>query len=1149
MPNTLEQIKERLGFDINDQGLNLRPNGTRKGKGFLGGQKVGGKLADTDAVASEFSVQSDAVTVDGKRIDFPTFVPTLTKEELNLMLNDIIPNKKLTPEPIMRKAIDHANKRISEGKSVFAGRSIDDIKQRLGFDKPVRAVGTIKQRLGFELTPEEEQGIFEGKKELARSRQVFPDVLPTVPPLREFTFGSTKFPVPPERRKPTLEQKRIKAGIPVEKDIPPQTAGESLMEFFRPTLAFIGAPITIPANVVVGLIKDVKGVSSKRNVDAIKRIATLRPTEGDELFVGDVLREFGITDESTGMPEGTIDRIGLVGDFAAFGGVDKLARTVAKVATSGKPVKTFVKEVEGAVKVGKEIPKVAKPPLKAVEKIATEITEKGAGINPFKILPKSIQTKAQEFWSPFSTLPKPAQVLAARSAGRGAVRRGEDFIGKLKKRIDVHPLEVRKEIFKYLDDTIDLTDLPINARGLAKSLKNAQIRIGKALVKRGLLSEEAFTNLRGKYVHYIYAKNILGDVGIDPARIMTPTGKLDMSYLKSRNPNLTAIDKQALGLIEDAGIAVPVGMGKSLTDIAKFDYLEKLTAPVLDLVWEPSTIKIGAKRWGISKLASEVQKQSNLVATNAKKGIVNEPAIERLRVLGSALEEAKRVTGKVPEGFRQIPDSAKFGNLAGAFVRKPIFDDIMPLVTPLSSNAGAGRLLQTFAQFNAQVTGLFKAGKVALNPPTMFRNSVSNILQNNMRGRTLTAIPKDFLSAVKSMIKKDEHWITAKRTGLFESNWTVGELNQVLQELNSVNASSWSTFLNFIGKISKFYGKIDDLAKFTIYKQLRTSGKLNRFGIGTGKVMPVDDAILEAQKWGMDYSLASRSVKHLRRQILPFGTYQYKIAPLILESLQKRPWIIGKYMAFLGIGGFSVAQELVKSYFDVSDKEWDKLLKQLPQYIKRNQTFAPLPWKSPEGQWQWVNGEYFMPWGTWSTVIRDMSQREGFEAFKSAGIGNPLLSVFQMITSAGTDKPPIDPFTKQPIWNQLDTPQSKFLKLSSWLSNQLMPSVFENLAVQDAPRQGALGTTIRAIESKVKGEPFKDKWGRTLTPEQALGKWFGFNITTISPKQTKIIKFSRIKTLRKELIKKLLDPRVSKESKQQAKKRYIEGIQNIRENE
>lgn len=94
---------------------NTRPDNSKKGSGYLGILK-----SKDGKDVTEYSVQSDAVKLNGKRIDFPTIVPTLTKSEIDLMLNDIIPNNKEVPESIMQKAINHAKKRISEGKSVFA---------------------------------------------------------------------------------------------------------------------------------------------------------------------------------------------------------------------------------------------------------------------------------------------------------------------------------------------------------------------------------------------------------------------------------------------------------------------------------------------------------------------------------------------------------------------------------------------------------------------------------------------------------------------------------------------------------------------------------------------------------------------------------------------------------------------------------------------------------------------------------------------------------------------------------------------------------------------------------------------------------------------------------------------------------------------
>ena len=110
--NAAKPSREATGKLIDET---KRPDGTSKGNGYLGVLK-----ASDGSDVTEFSMSSSDVKVKGKEIDFPTIVPTLTKAEVNLMLTDIIPNNKRIPDAIYKKAVDHAKKRIKEGKSVFA---------------------------------------------------------------------------------------------------------------------------------------------------------------------------------------------------------------------------------------------------------------------------------------------------------------------------------------------------------------------------------------------------------------------------------------------------------------------------------------------------------------------------------------------------------------------------------------------------------------------------------------------------------------------------------------------------------------------------------------------------------------------------------------------------------------------------------------------------------------------------------------------------------------------------------------------------------------------------------------------------------------------------------------------------------------------
>ena len=103
-----------VGWTPNE--LDKRTDGSKKGNGFLGVLPI--KYPDgSTGVATEYSV---GVNMDGQEVEVPTLVPTLTPEETNLMVTDVIPGRKQVPESVMRKAIEHARGRIGQGLSPFA---------------------------------------------------------------------------------------------------------------------------------------------------------------------------------------------------------------------------------------------------------------------------------------------------------------------------------------------------------------------------------------------------------------------------------------------------------------------------------------------------------------------------------------------------------------------------------------------------------------------------------------------------------------------------------------------------------------------------------------------------------------------------------------------------------------------------------------------------------------------------------------------------------------------------------------------------------------------------------------------------------------------------------------------------------------------
>lgn len=107
-----ETEQDAKGGDADDPGYGFRADGTREGRGWLGELKL-----PNGKVATEYGM---GIEIGGREVEIPLIVPTLTPDEVKLMVNDIMPNQKEVPDSVARKAIDHAIKRMREGKSVWA---------------------------------------------------------------------------------------------------------------------------------------------------------------------------------------------------------------------------------------------------------------------------------------------------------------------------------------------------------------------------------------------------------------------------------------------------------------------------------------------------------------------------------------------------------------------------------------------------------------------------------------------------------------------------------------------------------------------------------------------------------------------------------------------------------------------------------------------------------------------------------------------------------------------------------------------------------------------------------------------------------------------------------------------------------------------
>jgi hypothetical protein len=498
-----------------------------------------------------------------------------------------------------------------------------------------------------------------------------------------------------------------------------------------------------------------------------------------------------------------------------------------------------------------------------------------------------------------------------------------------------------------------------------------------------------------------------------------------------------------------------------------------------------------------------------------------------------------------------MPNDPRYGSLRGAYLRKPIAQDIMPIMS-ISKDTFGSKIVGGAIQANQKLMSAFKVGKVALNPPTIIRNVGSNIVQQNMSGVPLWEMPKHLGRALQHMYKKDAVWGQARRHGIFKTNWGQAEIGEILGDLKKLEKKPYPDLLAGLQKIAEQYGKVDDFFKMAKFAERVRRSQIKEtpsgfsaivnegFTLTDKKLKSLGDfttrkkaqksvyanAALEAQKWGMDYSLTSPAIKVARANVAPFITYQYKILPLILETAKKRPWVYAKYAAI----PWMATQALLEKE-GITDEEWEELKKDLPLYLKNSGTAMPIPWKSPEGNVQWINYEYFMPFGNAWQFATDIPNYgavspEGTgpgDFLRAVGIGNPIVDTVygSLMMAKGTD-PPVDTFTKKPVYNRLDDPSTKLKKTMYWLYTKWAPGAFT--------KEGALGYTARIGE--------QDRYGRTITPAQGIGRWFGLNITAPTPEQGARYRAWYIGNLKREMRQVMKNPEISDEEKTEVQENF-----------
>ena len=727
----------------------------------------------------------------------------------------------------------------------------------------------------------------------------------------------------------------------------------------------------------------------------------------------------------------------------------------------------------------------------------------------------------------------------------------------------------QKELYDYFttrnaDPTVIKDEKERKAAFEAKKQIND---IGKQLVKRGLMTQASLDKYGDQYLPRKYLKYLLSDNDFKKISAGGANTKLDLDYLKKRKDIPKGIRELILGEVKDPAFLASAAITSPLRDMAMLDWLESIAIEGLKegRGWVlPSTlVKFDTVKM-MRQLAgdnTELINQLHLFDTKDTlvsghwlmneadriEQMINEHMVldtEKERIVRKLVTEMKKAGGKItgeiiPKNYVRVPKGRKYGKLSGMAVRKEIFQDIWGATGSsfdVDDNGNitmstAEKLLGTgggFEQFNR----FWKWSKVSANPPSWVRNFISNCVFMTLGPIPIHKIPFLFASALNDQISTrlaerkgktvDSMTTLADKMGLTSAGFSQVELKLIKSNFDKIKAKSMgqgvgtllhikNAFKGLQGKTSDLYGGIDTLGKVMMLTHLKKRGYSD------------DRAAMEAEKWLFDYSNPLPSVKYLRKTAFgaPFLSYPSFVAPLLIETIIKRPWKFAPYFIF---GEAMTA--LFKEQQDIDDEEWQATLETMPKHLKNKavggsitdilfpKSVIPIWWPQMWGgsldankRAQPVDVGYLVPWGMFAEVARELDpfKEEGWQpadAAHSVGLlGAPLLNI---ATTILTNR---DPFTDREIYDEFATQGEKTASWFHYMWNLSMPPMLHGLNVSPFPDSniagpgkgyGAFRRLIDTIEGKVtvEGEPRFTFW-------QAVARMYGINITPIAPHEAR----------------------------------------------
>ena len=475
--------------------------------------------------------------------------------------------------------------------------------------------------------------------------------------------------------------------------------------------------------------------------------------------------------------------------------------------------------------------------------------------------------------------------------------------------------------------------------------------------------------------------------------------------------------------------------------------------------------------------------------------------------------------------FRPIPNKPdKYGSMAGLYVRKEIHEDIMGNADMVTGEQNLfQRMLLPYGK-HAKLVSAFKTLKVPLNPPTVVRNFISNlVLMQLIGGVSFRRQPKLLRAALKEMRGEDSGMVftnsvtgkkftayeLAKEQGVSGTTLTSAELKKmeiVFQHMEKEGVwgiltggqKMWNKISEFggdlyqnieiLGKVAVIMDKLSNDTQIAELNQILSKEKTDLLSIE-------DIAVQEANRILFDYSEVNPTVRGLRSSFLgaPFITFQVKVLPELAKVLND-PSKYHRFLPYMMLIGS--AQALFGSLPFMED-DWDKMEELLPEFTKDN-TMLFLPWKDSEGRWQAVDISYFFPWSWYQQMGTKLGQGDVARAMIEGGVIGPG---WQMVSTFMTGE---DPWSGYKIVNEDDPLSDRIFDHLSYMNSMMMPPFLTRNGLVSVSSIGE--AMYRLDPTEIEGKLFDFMLGRTnrygdvkTSAFKLIGSSVGINPYAISP--------------------------------------------------